>query len=202
MKKYFTETQTNVATFIGGPVAGGLLIYRNFLKLGRKPEAQITLAVTFLLTVSLAVLIFNIPESVMDKIPNSVFASLYTVISAIVFSHFLKKEIKHKFDEGAKKSSNWLVTAYTFAGLLINVAILLAVGFNQPPFEGDKLEFGTNEVYYDKGNVSLEEIQKTATTLRYYGYFTNETQNAVRMEKNDTVFKRSNRINWGFANKS
>lgn len=190
MKKYFTEAQTNIATFIGGPMAGGLLIYKNFLKLERKKEAQVALSVTFLLTISMAVFAFNIPEEIFDKIPVTVFSSFYTIISAIVFRRFLRAELKQKNEEGAGKSSHWLAAGFTLGGLIINLIILYAVAFNQAPFKGEKLSFGvqSNEVYYDKGNTTLEEIQYVATTLRAYGYFNDEYQNAVRVERKEEVF--------------
>ena len=80
--------------------------------------------------------------------------------------------------------------AYTLGGILITITLVILIGLGQAPFEGDKLTFGVieNEVYYDKGNVSLEEIQYLATTLRHYGYFDDEIQNAVRIEKNDEIF--------------
>lgn len=197
MKKYFTETQTNVATFIGGPMAGGILIYRNFLKLERKTEANIALSLTFLLTLSLVTFVFNIPEKLYDKIPAMAYSSIYTLISAFVFRRFLMTDVKQKLEDGAKKSSLWIVASFTILGLIINLIILIAVGFNQPPFEGEKLSFGVaaNEVYYDKGNTTLKEIQYVATTLRAYGYFNDEYQSAVRIERNENTVVLSIPIN-------
>lgn len=197
MKKYFTETQTNVATFIGGPMAGGILIYRNFLKLERKTEANIALSLTFLLTLSLVTFVFNIPEKLYDKIPAMAYSSIYTLISAFVFRRFLTTDVKQKLEDGAKKSSLWIVASFTILGLIINLIILIAVGFNQPPFEGEKLSFGVaaNEVYYDKGNTTLKEIQYVATTLRAYGYFNDEYQSAVRIERNENTVVLSIPIN-------
>ena len=93
MKKYFNEKQTNLATFLGGPIAGGLIIYRNFVKLDKKDEARIALSVTFLLSVVFFVIIFKIPEDKSGQAIVGLLTLLYTGISVLVFRKFLKRDI-------------------------------------------------------------------------------------------------------------
>ena len=41
MKKYFTERQIYASAFLGGPIPPGILIYKNFKKIGDDRKATI-----------------------------------------------------------------------------------------------------------------------------------------------------------------
>lgn len=46
-----------------------------------------------------------------------------------------------------------------------------------------------NEIYYDKGTIGLESLNKIAGVLRTYGYFNDDVQNSARAEVIDNNLK-------------
>ncbi len=52
-----------------------------------------------------------------------------------------------------------------------------------------KLEFGetSNEIYFDKGNVSLEEIKSVESILELSAYYGNDGQSSARLERENNA---------------
>lgn len=203
MKKYFTEKQINISTFLGGPLAGGLMLYRSFRKLGNKEESMIVLSTMVLLTIILWVVLFNMEDEKLANILGLIVTGIFVGLSSFTYKKFLKKRIESEIEDGAQKASSWFILPYSLGGLIISVAILLLIGMNQAPFKGDVTTYGVtnNEIYYDKGNIGLESLNKIAGVLRRYGYFGDDQQNSVRAEKVDNLMKVTVLINESYVDK-
>lgn len=189
MKKYFTYKQTSIATFIGGPLAGGLLIYSNLRKFKQKEAARIALSVSVLLMIISFVVVFNITDDLLARLVGTVFTGIFTAIAYYFQKKVFNTVISKSLEEGDSKAPVWKVALYSIGGIVLTLSIALIIGLNQPDFPGSKLEFGEsfNAVYYDEGNVSLEDIQKVASILKEYGYFDNEVQRSARLEKENKI---------------
>ncbi len=75
--KLYTLNAIGVGTFLGGPIAGGVMVRRNLLNLGRSSAAQpllIALALSVVLFVGLAMM----PSGSMERFPRSFLPALYT----------------------------------------------------------------------------------------------------------------------------
>lgn len=185
MKKLFTEKQIGLAAFFAGPIPPGILFYLNYKRIKKEKEAYIAMAATLIFTMGMFFTIFQLPEKVVDKIPDSVFSAFYGLLVYGVYKFFLSKEIEHRLNEGAEKASNWSVVAVSILGFVITLVIILGLAVNQPPFEGDKMTFGASkdEIYYDKEKTSPEDVRKLANVLIESGYFGGEAPSAVHLEK-------------------
>ncbi len=203
MKKYFTEKQINISTFLGGPLAGGLMLYRSFRKLEKKEEARIVISTMVLLATIFWVLMFNVENELIGNLSGIIVTGIFVGLSSFTYKKFLKKRIESEIEGGAQKASSWFILPYSLGGLIISVAILLLIGMNQAPFKGDVTSYGVtkNEIYYDKGNIGLESLNKIAGVLKRHGYFGDDQQNAVRAEKIDNLMKVTILINESFVDK-
>jgi hypothetical protein len=189
MKKYFSEKQTAFATFFGGPLAGGLLIYKNLRTLAQKEKANIVLSVSFLLLIVSFVVVFYISDDKLARAVGSITSAIFTYLAYYYHRTYLKKDVDLRIEEGQAKASNWMVALYSVGGIVITLSTAFIIGISQPAYPGSKIEFGetSNEIYYDKGNVNLEEIQKVAGILKRSGYFSDNAQTAARLERENNV---------------
>ena len=186
--KIFTEKQTSISAAMGGPISAGILIYKNYKQLGKDAEATKSIIITFLFTFLLFYGMMQIPEAILNKIPDMVFTVMYGLIVYIFFKYNMAEDINEALNNGAVKASNWMVAGLTLAGLIVNVVIIFAFAYTQPVFPGQKLEFGqtSNEVYFDQNHFSTQDVNLLASTLSDFGFFTNEYQTSVYLERDDS----------------
>lgn len=184
MVKYFTEKQIYAATFFGGPIPPGILIYKNFKSIGDDRKAALTLILTFLFTTLLFYGVMQLPEEISDKLPNILFTTLYTGIVYLIYHSYLADKINDKIVEAENKMSNWKVAGFTIMGLIINLIIIFAFAFSEPAFPGEKIEYGElkHEIYFDQGDLSEIDINIIGQVLTDFEYFNNEFTQAVRVE--------------------
>ena len=98
-QKLFSEKQVDVSAFLGGPIPPGLLIYRNYKALGKDKEAYIALAATFVFTILFFYALLQIPQEILDKVPNILFTAFYAVLVFIFFRHFMAKDVEAAYGE-------------------------------------------------------------------------------------------------------
>lgn len=187
-KKLFTEKQINFSAFLAGPIPPGLLIYKNYLALGKEKEAYRTLAGTFLFTLVFFYLIFQIPQDISDKIPSLVYTSLYGVIIYFLYQKFLAHEVNEAFANGAIKGSNWAVAGLTLGGLVLNLALIFVLSMNTPFYEGTLVEVNGNELYHDE-EIAEADIQQLVNKLQELDFFGPEYGNVVRLQALDGSYQ-------------
>jgi len=184
MQKYYTENQIYVATFLGGPIPAGILIYQNLKKLGETRQATSALLVTGLFTVLLFLGIMQIPAPVMERIPSLAFTTLYTVVVFFTYRRFLADRVNSEIVEPENRATNWSVAGYTLLGLIINLVIIFAIGSAQPAYSGEKMSFGSmkHELYYDEDLIDRVTVEDVAGVLAHTQFFDEEYQKAVKLE--------------------
>ena len=183
--KFFTEKQIYIATFFGGPIPPGILIYKNFKRAGDDKKATWALIVTGVFAITIFYGLMKLPEDITSKIPDIFFTSLYTVIVYIFYNNLWAEKIEEKILEKEDRASHLTVTGYTVLGILINLIIIFAFAFAQPAFPGDKYVHGEmkHEIFYDEGEISEINLQNIGMILTRSEYFNNEVKQAVRVDK-------------------
>lgn len=181
-KKLFTEKQIDVSAVLAGPIPAGFLIYKNYLALGKEKQAYIALASTLIFTVVFFYGMFQIPQDIMDDIPNFVFTAFYGVLVFVFFRNFMAKDVDAAFDEGAKKRSNWSVTGITIVGLILNLAIIFGLAIDQPFYEGEVISVQGNELYYDAEQVPIEDANKLVEQFKMNDFFGADYGNISRLQ--------------------
>lgn len=122
--KLFSIGQILLATAIGAPVAGAVLIAHNYRVLKKPLAANVTYAAGIIGTVLVAAIAFVLP----DNFPNFVIPTTYCLITRQVVIKAQGSDIRHYETEGRKAS--WLIaTIVGILGLVVLVGLIIAVIF-------------------------------------------------------------------------
>jgi len=184
VNKFYSENQIYTATFLGGPISAGILIYQNLKRIGDQRKASGTLLFTLVFTFLLFLGIMHLPDAVVDKIPNIAFTSLYTVIVYVIYNRYMADRFNAELQEADSKASGWKVAGFTFMGLVINLVIIFSIAVAQPPFPGQKMTFGSlkHEVYFDKDQLDPSTVESVAFVLAETQFFGFDYQMAIKLE--------------------
>jgi hypothetical protein len=148
----FSQRTIGIATFVGGPLAAGILVRKNYINLGKSDHGMFALAIGILSTLLLFGTLFIIPEHIANKIPNAVFPAIYTAIIYLVVEKLQGKELAlHKQNNGS------FYSGWKAAGIgAICMLILASAVFGYAYFKGSDFDVDR----YDKG---ITEVQKNET---------------------------------------
>ena len=110
----FSDFQIALATFIGMPIAGSILLAQNYRNLGRVSSAWQTLILGFVSTIVLFIIGFLLPE----KFPNFILPMAYTIA--------MRQLVKYlQGDEIANQKGSWAVTIGVAIGCLVLIMALV-----------------------------------------------------------------------------
>lgn len=187
-KKLFSEKQVDISALLAGPIPPGILIFKNYLRLGKEKAAYFSLATTLVFTVIFFYMLLQIPDAILDKIPNFVFTAFYGLLVFLFFRKFMVDDVQKAFDCGFEKASNWSVTGLTIIGFVLNLAIIFGLSLNQPFYEGEKLLYNGNEIYYDSDRTSKNEVDKLVGKLIDVDFFGPDYGNIARLESSQEKY--------------
>lgn len=99
--KLYSQKAFGIATFLGGPLAAGVLARQNFKTLGNDDYAKLSLIVGVVSTILIFGGLFMVPENIIDKIPNAIIPAIYTAIIYFIIEKLQGKELaEHKDNKG------------------------------------------------------------------------------------------------------
>ena len=122
--KFYSLESISLATFLGGPIAAAILIRRNYLNVNEDQKALNTLFIGILSTLLLFTVIFSLPESFWDKIPNFIVPGIYTGIIFMIAERTQGQMIKEHKENNGSFFSAWRATGI---GLLFTVIMLVGI---------------------------------------------------------------------------
>lgn len=117
--KLFSIGQITLATFIGSPIAGCLLVAQNYRNLGNVSAAW----QTFILGVVSTILLFPIGFWLPENFPNPVLPMVYTVGMRQLVKYLQGDAIA--VHEAQGKKGSWAITISVAIGCLILIMALL-----------------------------------------------------------------------------
>lgn len=138
-QKVYSKKAITLATFFGGPLVAGFLIYKNYKAFGKYDAARRSLITSIIFTIFLFYGLFLIPSSFIDKLPNSVIPFIYTGIIALFVNKYQDKLINDFLLNGGEKASNWSAAGYGLAGLILILLILIPISISMP-YEGYEIK--------------------------------------------------------------
>ncbi|MBW6478156.1 MAG: hypothetical protein K0B37_01940 [Bacteroidales bacterium] len=121
--KFYSLRSISIATFLGGPIAAGILIRRNFLNLNDDKKAVNSLFIGILSTILLFVMLFSLPETTIDKIPSSLIPAIYTGLIYLIANKLQGQTLQEHKDSRGEFYSAWRA-----AGIGLVFSLLIATG--------------------------------------------------------------------------
>lgn len=132
-KTLFSIKSITIGTFIGGWIAGLLMLSYNFKQLGRIEEARKVNLINLISTVLYYILIVIVPSGWVDKLPSVSFPIAYTLIIKMYAEKMLKNEIKKNLDKSKRKSTFIKFISYLFFSITVILLPLIFLTFFQKP---------------------------------------------------------------------
>lgn len=123
MDKIYKSTGIGLAAFLGGPLAAGYLLFKNYKAFEKDESAKSALAISAFITTVFFVLVFSLPESALSKIPNFLFPLIFLWIGKWVAERTQKEDTEYHIANGGEFHSNWRA-----AGVSIIVTFVALIG--------------------------------------------------------------------------
>jgi hypothetical protein len=123
--KLYTGAAVRVGTFLGGPLIAGYLIAENFKNLGQPDNARKSWLWAIVSTIVIYAGVLFIPG--IEKVPNYIIPLIYTGAAALIFQYQQSALVEKHVARGGVLYSVWRGVLAGIAGLLLMIAIVLAI---------------------------------------------------------------------------
>jgi hypothetical protein len=201
-KGVFTTKNIWTGTMLGGPIAGGYYLYKNFKIFGNTKKAILSIIISIAFTILLLSLIKFIPANV----PNLLIPVIYTVIFYIIAKIFQEDAIIEYLEKEQIKAG-WgktilvaIICVIITIGLYFISFVPMFIKYSRvknitnnishvPELDNNTMnkEYGIQKIYYNK---ELEEadIDKTAQILIDTGIFNDKIVVFVYINNENSIF--------------
>jgi hypothetical protein len=122
-KKLYSQRSIGIATYLGGPLAAGILVRQNFINLNKERQGLNSLLIGIVSTFILFAGIFSIPDDIIDKIPNSLIPLIYAGVIYLIVESIQGADLKE-----FKENSGTFYSGWNAAGIGLLSGILIAGG--------------------------------------------------------------------------
>ena len=171
-KRVYSEKAINVATFLGGPLATGIMMSENFKSMELFETARKALFIGIISMFAIIALLLLLPSPIVDKIPQQLIPFIYTGIAWLLFKKHQKEKIEELLEENAIKHSAWRIAGVGFGSMIVFLMVFLPFVLLTPAYEGEVLKFieTGDEIYYDKSinKNDIKEVGRALTTLQFF----------------------------------
>lgn len=171
-----TPNHVALATFLGSPFAGALVLANNYRKLGRGGAAALTLAVGLVGTAALLGLAFALPaHSPAAAVPMVAVAAMYGL------GRWLQGDalLRHRA-AGGREASGWVAAGFGAASMVVVLVVAAFAGMALPE---RKLSYGPDQdVIYEEG-AKEADARAVGDALRSAGFFAEPGARTVRVSR-------------------
>lgn len=175
--KFHSQKAIGFATFLGGPLAAGYMIRENYLSLDKPDEGKQALVIGVLSTVLLFAGIFLIPESILDKVPNSVIPIIYTAIIYGIVEKIHGPLLNQHKDNAYDFHSGWHAAGIGFVSLVIMLIGIFGYAFLAP--DGEE---------YDLYNIEMTKFSDNEeASLAFYDHLDSKDDKALLLELQSSI---------------
>jgi hypothetical protein len=188
--KFFSNRSIGLATYLGGPFAGGILISINLKRNEEVNKAIWTLIISLMATIAMFLIIIEIPEEIIDKIPNVIIPMIYTPLILMAAKYLQGSHIEETLKEKENREPWWKALVIGLVGTAVALVIILVISVGQPLFPGEKITYGAvkNEIYKSE-NTERRIADFMYSRLHDMGYFDDEFAQQAYLEKAEGYYK-------------
>src|ERR1017187_2836908 len=157
----FNADSVGLATFLGTPIAGGILMAVNYRRLGKGSKAAAVLVVALLVTALALAFGFLVPRGPSALVAVGLFLGARAAAKALQST-----AVEQHVQQGGKLGSKWAAAGLGIALLAIVVGVGVLVYFALNP----KVKIGTKDEVYYSGSATQQDAQTLGATLKTMGF--------------------------------
>lgn len=173
----FSTRQVGVAAFLGGPLGGSWLMYKNFFALGNKPQCRLALWGSVLLTMALAVIVLWLPTD----FPNPIIPAVTVAGFGGWFYLTLDADFQVHQENDGPQGSWWAAVGLGVVSLIATLLLVTAIALAVPILPVNHVQHGPSIVYYE-GDATRENAEHLGDFLADLGVFRHDTAWEVTLE--------------------
>lgn len=186
--KLFDRLSIYIATFLGSPIVGSILIGRNYSHLGQKSKARWAVIIGIVGTIAAVVVVYRLPQSI-----SSVAAIVLVVVTGSLAESLQGAAIKEHLRRGGALASRWLAAGAGLIGLAAFGGLMLLGYYGQKlGGQGANVTIGTKDNVFFSGSATQADATALGQKLKDIGYFSDKGMSAE-------VFKDANGEAIGFV---
>jgi len=188
----FKQHSISAATYLGGPLAGAILMRSNFIKMGEPKKGEQSIIIGIIASIIIFGGIFLVPENIVEAIPGPFIPLLYTGIVYYLAGKMQGEFLKAHLDNEGQFYSVWRALGIGLVCLLIYVLPVLGyiglTSYDDLQYEKSMVEFGANETEAMRINNLLDgnQVDSAANFILLIGI--------PKWQDNMKVIEKMNRI--------
>jgi hypothetical protein len=147
-KKFYSQRAITIATYLGGPLAAGYLVKKNYETLEQPENGKYALIIGIVSTIILFAGILSIPEPIIDKIPRPLIPLIYTGFIYWIVNRLHGDILDLHKESGGEFYSGWKAAGIGAISMLILAACIAIIAFIAGDLSNSQSNF--DSVTYDK----------------------------------------------------
>jgi hypothetical protein len=147
--KLYSLKAISMATYLGGPLAAGILARRNFYNMGNEQAGKHAMVIGIISTLVIFGIIFSIPDAIIDKVPNALIPLIYTLVIYWVIEKTQGTQLKEHENNKQRFYSNWRAAGIGLACSLILLASIFTYAYYSADdnFDFEKYNQGITQLH-------------------------------------------------------
>lgn len=126
-KKLYKSNHVALATFLGGPLATGLMMSSNYKVFGNSKRASQIFLISFIVTIGLLIFAVYLPKDL--PIPGLIIPLCYSFLAGQLAKKLHEKLVNEYTSQGFEVVSWWKVIAVSAISLALSALLLLIISF-------------------------------------------------------------------------
>jgi hypothetical protein len=184
--KLHSLTGIIIATVLGGPIAGCVILAINYARVGMRRHAGLSILGGVLSTALLLFIAWIIPDS--WHVPNAAFfmPQLFGMMS---LSKYLQGNlVAEHLSAGGRLVSKWIDAGIGALSCVVLLAIVVGLVFATTGPTGTRVAVGTSEVYYS-GSATEDDAKSMMNDLRQSGFLSEDHAVTIGLSRGSGGFE-------------
>jgi hypothetical protein len=194
--KVFNERQLYLGSFLGGPFAIAYFLSQNFKLFKEDKKAMLTWVITIVFSAVLLAILFSLPDN-SSTIGDRAIPLVYTLVSIVIYNVTQKDKVATHINSGGALQSWGKTILVSIISVLLFLGVIFGYVFLDDAASQGLKTYGkvNNQVYYNKGTITNTDVDKIAHILEETGYFDDDVQVGINLDRVDKTLEVSCYVN-------